>query len=287
MAKNNNFCIFIISHGRANSVITWKLLDNKKSIYPRYIIIDNTDTESNEYIKNFGKDKVIIFDKEKIAKITDHGDNFNNLQTTTHARNACYNIAKDLGYTYFLVLDDDYTAFQYRIDNNFKYPNPVKSVSNIDKIIALFLEYYKSIPAKSICMSQGGDYIGGDNGFGTERTNYSRKAMNSWFCSVDRPIKFLSRLNEDVNTYLIYGQKGDIYLTIPFVSLTQKATQKNVGGMSDAYIESGTYVKTFYTVMYCPSFCKVTLMGTTNRRIHHKINWNHAVPKIISPEHKK
>lgn len=287
MERNNDFCIFIISHGRANNVATWRTLDNKKSKYPRYVIIDDTDNESDEYIKNFGKDKVIIFDKEEIAKTTDHGDNFWNLRTTTHARNACFNIAKELGYTYFLVLDDDYTGFQYRIDDKFKYPNPVKSISKIDTIIDLFLDYYKSIPAKSICMAQGGDYIGGNNGFGIGRTSYSRKAMNSWFCSVDRPIKFISRLNEDVNTYLIHGQKGDIYLTVPFVSLSQKATQKNAGGMSDAYIESGTYVKTFYSVMYCPSFCKVDLMGTKNKRIHHKINWNHAVPKIISVEHKK
>lgn len=287
MVKNKDFCILIISHRRSNSVVTWQTLDKKKSKYPRYIVLDDTDDEIELYERKFGKDKVIVFNKEEIAKTTDHGDNFWNLKTTTHARNACYNIAKELGYTYFLVLDDDYTAFNYRIDENFKYPKIAKPVSNIDKIIDLFLDYYKTIPAKSICMAQGGDYIGGNNGFGIGRTNYSRKAMNSWFCSVDRPIKFVSRLNEDVNTYLTLGTIGDIFLTIPFVSLTQKATQKTKGGMSEEYIESGTYVKSFYTVMYCPSFCKVDLMGTKNKRLHHKINWNHASPRIISNEYKK
>ena len=31
--------------------------------------------------------------------------------------------------------------------------------------------------------------------------------------------------------------------TIPFVALGQKTTQKNKGGMSELYIDSGTYVK--------------------------------------------
>jgi hypothetical protein len=285
--KNKDFCIFIISHGRANNVVTWRTLDKKKSKYPRYIVIDDLDEQIDEYKKKYGDDKIIVFNKEKIAKTTDHGDNFYNLRTTTHARNACYYIAKDLGYSYFLVLDDDYTGFQYRIDGKFNYPNPVKSITKLDKIFDMFLDYYKSIPAKSICMAQGGDYIGGNNGFGIGRTNYSRKAMNSWFCSIDRPIKFLSRLNEDVNTYLTLGSRGELFLTIPFVSLSQTATQKVKGGMTDSYLHSGTYVKSFYTVMYCPSFCKVSLMRTTNMRLHHKINWNNAVPKIISPINKK
>ena len=104
MAKNNDFCIFIISNGRANNVVTWRTLDNKKSKYPRYIILDDIDTQIDDYKKKYGDDKIIVFNKEEIAKTTEHGDNFWNLRTTTHARNACYNIAKDLGYTYFLVL---------------------------------------------------------------------------------------------------------------------------------------------------------------------------------------
>ena len=287
MGKNSDFCIFIISHGRYNNVVTHRTLKRKKTTYPIYIVVDDTDEQIDDYKKTFGKGNVIVFNKEEIAKTTDHGDNFWNLRTTTHARNACFDIAKDLGYTYFLVLDDDYTGFQYRIDDKFNYPKPVKSVYSLDPIFDMFLEYYKKTNAKSICMAQGGDYIGGNNGFGIGRTVYSRKAMNSWFCSVDRRFKFVSRLNEDVNTYLTLGQRGDLFLTVPFISLSQQATQKSEGGMTDAYLDSGTYVKSFYTVMYCPSYCSVSMMGTTNRRIHHKIKWNNASPMILSPDYKK
>jgi hypothetical protein len=52
------------------------------------------------------------------------------------------------------------------------------------------------------------------------------------------------------------------------------------------YIESGTYLKSFYTIIGSPSSVKITMMQTTNRRLHHSINWDCAVPQIISEKYK-
>jgi hypothetical protein len=38
--------------------------------------------------------------------------------------------------------------------------------------------------------------------------------------------------------------------------------------------------------MLYPSFAKVTAPKSMNR-LHHKISWNNAVPKIIGEEHRK
>ena len=56
--------------------------------------------------------------------------------------------------------------------------------------------------------------------------------------------------------------------------------------MSDAYLASGTYVKSYYSVMTFPSACKVTANKDLHR-LHHKISWNNAVPKILDDTHKK
>lgn len=284
MNTMNRFGVFIITHGRPDCVITYMTLKNQGYTGKIYLIIDNEDKTANKYYDNFGRDSVIMFDKQEIAKTTDHGDNFWNLRTTTHARNACFDIAKQVGFNYFLVLDDDYTTFDYRL---FIDKAIVKPVKNLDLLFELLIEYYKSIDAVSICMAQGGDFIGGlDNGKELYRFS-KRKAMNTWFCSVDRPFRFISRLNEDVNTYLTLGSKGILFLTIPFCSITQKQTQGTKGGMTEAYIDGGTFVKTFYSIMYCPSFVKGKLMNSTNRRIHHSMDWNSAVPCIISESYKK
>jgi len=86
--------------------------------------------------------------------------------------------------------------------------------------------------------------------------------MNTLLCSLKRPIKFLGRINED-NT-----------------------TQKNKGGMTDIYLDTGTYLKSFYSVMFCPSCVKISKMGNKDMRIHHKIKWENAVPCILNEKYK-
>lgn len=111
--------------------------------------------------------------------------------------------------------------------------------------------------------------------------------MNTFFCSTDRKFKFIGRINEDVNTYTFLGSTGNLFLTILNVSITQITTQHNAGGMTELYLDSGTYIKSFYTVMYCPSFVKVGIMQSVNQRLHHQISWEHAVPVILDEKYKK
>lgn len=53
------------------------------------------------------------------------------------------------------------------------------------------------------------------------------------------------------------------------------------------YKSTGTYVKSFYSVMLAPSCVKVAMMGQSHQRIHHSINWEHCCPKIISDRFRK
>ena len=79
---------------------------------------------------------------------------------------------------------------------------------------------------------------------------------------------------------------SDSILQIPFASLTQRQTQENSGGLTEFYLETGTYYKSFYTIMLNPSAVTVQLMGNKNYRMHHNIRWNNTVPKIIREEHR-
>jgi len=283
---NKDFCVFILSNGRPDKVITLKTLKSHGYTGKVYIIIDNEDKTSEKYYSNFGKEQILVFDKSEIAKKVDNGDNFNNLRTTTHVRNAIFEKAKELNYKYFLMLDDDYTAFNYTTNEKDEYITSDTKVNNLDKIFEIFLEFFKKTTILSICFAQGGDFIGGENS-SVYKKGASRKAMNSFFCSIDRPFNFISRLNEDVNTYMTLGNRGYIFITSSLIRLEQLQTQANSGGMTDAYIDNGTYVKSFYTVMYGPSYTKVGLMGNVNKRLHHKINWNNAVPVILDEKHCK
>jgi len=284
MENRDNFCIIIISHGRPSEIYTLDTLKKAGCTLPIFILIDNEDSKADDYIEKY-KDSVFIFDKLKYANEVDNFDNFNNRRSTTHARNASFDLAKELGYEYFLVLDDDYTEFKMRINNELNHPKGrYLIIKDIDSVFLKTLDYYINSGFTSICYSQGGDWFGGEKNFNKKP---KRKAMNSFFCSVHRRFHFVSRLNEDVNTYMTLGHKGVVFMTIPFIQIDQKQTQSTSGGMTEAYIDGGTYVKSFYTVMCRPDCTSINLMGRTNLRMHHLIKWKNACPVIIDQKFKK
>ena len=111
--------------------------------------------------------------------------------------------------------------------------------------------------------------------------------MNSFFCSIERPFKFIGSINEDVNTYTTLASRGDLFFTYTSVQLDQAMTQSQAGGMTDAYNLSGTYVKSFHSVLMYPSAVKVSMMNTSNPRLHHLIKWKNTTPMIIDNKYKK
>jgi hypothetical protein len=279
----DNFVVFILSHGRANNMFTVNSLRKHGYTGKIIIVIDNEDKTADEYIQKY--EDVEIFDKKEIAKTFDEADNFQDRRAIIYARNACFEIAKKRGYQYFIELDDDYTGFEYRIYDE-ENQKPTK-VFSLDNVFAALLLFYKQTKFSTISIAQGGDFIGGKNNRMAKKPTLFRKCMNSFICSTDRPFQFVGRINEDVNTYVYKQSIGLLMGTIPFVALIQKTTQKNKGGMTDLYLDSGTYVKSFYTVMFSPSSCKVAPMGDKHMRLHHEINWNCAVPKLIRESVKK
>lgn len=281
----NDFCVFILSYKRANNLYTLKSLQDSNYSGAWYIVLGNDDPTIDEYIKLYGKDRILVFDKELEATKTDTCDNFEKRKVILYARNYCFEASKELGYKYFLELDDDYVRFEYRFieDNKLK----TLRVEEFDDVVDIMIDFLEESQALTVAFAQGGDLIGGCQNSFVKKDKIKRKAMNSFFCTTDRPFKFIGSINEDVNTYCNLGNKGNLFMTICNVSLVQKATQSNKGGMTEEYVDDGTYLKSFYSVMTNPSFVKISVMGDKHFRIHHKVDWNKGVPKIISSKYKK
>lgn len=279
----NDFVVFILSHGRADKIKTLQSLHKGNYTGKTYIVIDNEDQTADEYYRLYG-DRVIMFDKLDIAKRFDTGDNFNERRTIVYARNACFDIAEKLGVNYFLELDDDYTSFMYRKIKDNKLIGI--ECRQLDRLFEKMVDFLEESNAITVALAQGGDFIGGADS-GTFKKKILRKAMNTFFCKTENRFDFVGRINEDVNTYTSLGSKGKLLLSITDACITQMQTQKNGGGMTDVYLDSGTYLKSFYSVMYSPSCVEIGVMGGTSMRIHHQVNWNHCVPKIINERYKK
>jgi hypothetical protein len=272
------FAVFILTNGRPDKVVTYNTLKKQGYTGPIYLVVDDLDQTAPQYVENYGE-QVFIFDKQKIARTFDNGENSGDLRAAVFARNAIFELAREHGVKYFIQLDDDYTSFRFKFDENKEFISNGK-VTDLDAVFSSMLKFFISSGATALSMAQEGDFCGGKNNhtYG-QHIRMTRKCMNSWICAVDRPFIFTGRMNDDVNTYVRYGALGKLFFTTNQLSLQQPATQAVAGGMTDIYRAAGTYMKSFFTVMMQPSSVKIgTIQG---RRIHHNVNWNRTVPRIL------
>lgn len=284
---NKKFAAIILTHGRPEKVVTYKTLRDNGYTGKIVILVDNMDKSISRYKEIYG-DEVYVFDKQKIKDKSESGNNFNDFRSTIFPRNAMLDVAKDLQLTSYIQLDDDYTSFRYKFDGKFQYiDSRLDKIKNLDRLFDLLSDFVESTSVTSLCFAQGGDFIGGKNSGLSQKVKTKRKGMNSFVCATSKPFMFFGQLNEDVNTVVLLGSRGHIFLMTNQIALEQFRTQTNSGGMSDIYLDSGTYIKTFYSVMYHPSSVKVHYLNSSNKRIHHRVSWKHTAPKIISETLKK
>lgn len=278
----DDFAIFILTHGRPDRQITYHALERCGYTGKVFLIIDDQDDTADQYFNLYG-DQVIQFSKKAMMSLVDTADPEDQTGTVLFARKAVNQIAKDMGLKFMLVLDDDYTGFSYRyVKKNLIYSRVTRS---FDDVVQAYLDLLEDTGALTVAMSQGGDHIGGIDGQLSK--GLIRKAMNAFFFKVDNTVDFIGSMNDDVNTYVVWGSRGELFLTTMRFQLTQTKTQSQPGGLTELYLTNGTYTKSFYTVMMHPSSVMVKEMGDRVSRFHHHITWENTIPKIISSTYKK
>ena len=282
----NDFVVFILTHGRPEKVYTLDALNRAGYTGRIVLVIDNEDKRADDYYSMYSdRYTVAMFDKLKKSTEFDTVDRGTDRRSIVYARNACFDIAEQLGVKYFLELDDDYTNFRQRfLKENGEFGSWY--LRDFDAVVDVMIEFLETSGALTVAFAQTGDFIGGSDSK-VFKDKLARKAMNSFFCSTERKFSFMGRINEDVNTYVNLGSKGNLFFTVSDMSLDQTQTQSNSGGMTELYLAAGTYVKSFFTVICNPSSVKLYTVGFSHKRIHHLISWDNAVPKIISDKYKK
>jgi hypothetical protein len=280
----DDFSVFIMVWGRPNKMWTYQALRDQGYTGKVYFIGDDLD-ETIEKYKSKYKDSLIVFSKKDVQDLYDPGDNTGDLRSTMYAVNVIPGIAKNMGIKYFCILCDDYTGFVYKYDLSMSFLE--RRIKNLDGVFDVMISFYEQTGALTVAMAQNGDFIGGRNSALASNVRLLRKAMNSFLCSTDKPIEFVGRMNEDVTTYVNLGGRGGLFFTVPHISIIQKRTQSIEGGLTGVYLDWGTYIKSFFSVMYNPCCVKIIEMGEKHKRIHHGIKWDNAVPCIISETYRK
>lgn len=294
---SETFAALILTHRRPDRVFTLSTLRAAGYTGRVVLVVDDADPTLDAYRSRFETEpgvEVATFSKADVGRRIDAGDNSGDTRGILWARNASFDVAASLGLDAFVQLDDDYTSWYYRFNEAREYGG--WQIRNLDNLFGWLVDYLRATPFASVALSQGGDHIGGG---GTQRTiRTKRKAMNSFVCLTARRFEFVGRINEDVNAYTAGQRAGTLFLTVLAAQLNQVQTQAGAGGMTDLYLDSGTYVKSFFSVMYAPSAVIVSPMGGHRRtldgqasrvapRLHHRVEWNAVAPKILPETFRK
>ncbi len=283
---DGRFAVFVLTHGRADTISTIDMLFKQNYTGDWYVVIDNEDVQGDRYRERFG-DHVLMFDKKAEAELTDTGDtDKENRRVGVFARNAIQKFARELGYEYHLQLDDDFTNIAFRLPAPDGSRLDYQASKSLDGIFNAMLEFMDNTPTAWLSMGLSSDYIGGLQSDRYLMGLYP-KSMGSFLLRKDDPVDFFMRMNDDITTTVLNQFKGRIGFSVAPIHVQTPSTQSAKGGMTEAYLDAGTYRKSFYTVLAGPSFAKISKQGRIYFRIHHRISWGNACPKILSDRWKK
>ena len=281
----SDFVITILCHCRPYDTTTVKSLRDCGYTGDIILVLDDEDETIPLYRENFPECAIEIFSKDELLKTTDIMNSNVSKSCGVYARNACFDIAKKHGYKYFCEMDDDYIPFTHRYIENDKLYR--QNTTDLDSILEAYLEFLECSPhIEAVAFAEPGDFVGGI-GSNLNKKKYLRKCMGSWMMRTDSEIRFMGLMNDDVLCYSVYGMRGKVFITFPFMMIDTVPTQSVKGGMTEFYLGAGTYMKTFYSMLATPSFVKVGMYGDRHYRIHHNFKHDNAWPKIISGVYKK
>lgn len=281
---NKKLVALILSHGRAGRVITWDTLRKQGYTGDIIIVCDDEDSTVGEYKKNYGEENIYVFDKEKAFQEVDTMDNNGDRRIVLPARMQAPKIAENLRYEHYLVLDDDYEAFTVKELEKGVFRQ--YQIRNLDQLFKALMEWQDKAGLDIVSIAQHGDFIGGANS--TWKKGWKRKAMNFFLCKTNRePIVFKGRINEDTTMYVTEGAVGKKIITCMRAGLKQRDTQTNKGGLTDIYLDVGTYRKSFYSVVAAPAAVKCKTLSTAHARVHHVVDYDACTVCILGEQWKK
>lgn len=297
--KVRDFVVLIASYGRPEGLQKMTMTTFKDFLdkVDYRIMVSDDDKTLPKYLEMFG-DKVYVFNKDKVLKDTnaDTADALDIKSVIFFERNIEFMVAKELGYRYFMHLEDDYLSMRFKMMNKKSLPSCAMKIKDFDLICEHYFKILDSSPfLYSVCVAQGGDYIGGKSS-DLVKQGYRFKGMNIYCFDTEKEFKLPGRINEDASAYYVNGKLGKLFLTPAMIQLTQLPTQNNQGGVSDIYKRFGTYLKTIYTVIQRPDAVKISTFTTSGsskvhhadtRRIHHRSDNKVCFVKIISDKYAK
>ena len=102
-----DFAIFILTHERPDKQSTLSNLIMQGYTGDWYLVVDDEDKSIDKYIENFGKEKILIFNKQDYINRTDTGQQVPSRACIVYAKNFVEQYVKEFAtqYKYYVLAD--------------------------------------------------------------------------------------------------------------------------------------------------------------------------------------
>lgn len=276
----NDFAVFILTHGRAKQQKTLSTLLKCGYTGPLFLVIDDEDDQGPLYKKLYG-DRVLTFSKQHVEKHFDTMTNQKEYRSVVYARNASYALALERGIRFIFMCDDDISNLSFRVVRDGKLKG--FNIQNINRLFEAMTEYMRSANLGILGFSQAGAFIGGANSKKYQE-GCQRNCAQAMMFDAHHPILFRGIFNEDLQVALDAGTAGKVVLSTMLVSITSPERTTNTGGLHDLYKANSTYTPCFYTLMAYPGVARIENNGPDFRL---RLSHNAFAPLILSDKHRK
>lgn len=284
MPKTNDFAVLIDTHGRPKDQLTYSALREAGYTGEVYFLIDNEDETEAEYRAIYG-DHVIVFDKQKYIANTDSFLPNAPRLSVVYARNAGFDIARELGLKWFAMCDDDIKRFDYKlvIDGKLKGAK----ASHLDSVINSAISFAESAKLECVATCEMGIYVGGANN-PKVKNGFNWSLSHFWIFRTESLLRFRGYFFEDIIFSCLVGSTGKRALALINIAATTLVAGKGFkqsGGMVSTYAaESYEYVGAYLCFMVYPSQIRIVVKDGA---FTHEHSETHGNAKILSGRWKK
>lgn len=272
--------IFIPSYHRSDNLKSVKYLaeigwDMKKV----FVFVDDEAGDQADYeevAEMFGFNLVILSAKENRRRFDFVHREPKNRRCAGMWRNAFGEYAQEVGIEFYLVMDDDTTGFEVKLNGRY-----ITNKVSRDLLEYVITEVQKLMLQRGIgafALPQTGDFIGGES-----KRVFMPKMMNCVIYQTGYIIRG-ERGVLDNDTSQFAGLLNEGYFNGSMadgLTLKQSASGVFSGGLTDTYHEQKLLSKSLVVPIQFPSGVFGEKQSENGGRLHHHIEYRYLAPKIL------
>lgn len=234
----NEFAVFIVTHGRPYTQKTLESLRAQGYTGDIWLVVDNEDNTRyklyESYIHAYSHNYMWTFNKQYWVHRTECIVNTKSKATPVFARNASVELAKNMKYKYFAIMDDDVYNFSLKYEDEGHLRT--HKIQNLDKLFSACCAFI-DCGADLITFSERSTYFGGLKSQNMQKKILRTQMTHVFIMPTSTDITFTGSIFEDLLIELYQNAIGRYVIRLGEICYDTPPMMSEKGGLEDVYKE--------------------------------------------------